>query len=248
MMEKTKLRQADFVSSILFILFGLWILFQAFQMPMQDTFGDVQNVWYVSPALMPLIIGTAISILGTVLLVSSIKSGGAANFIESMKSIRLNISESGYRFIGVLVALVTFVYLYIPRVDFFMSILFFLSYFIPAYAFDSLRELKKLTAFYSAVALFMLILFVTPIAAALNGAFEFTTDVIILIATIAINIYAARLASPSELNRRRYRTGLIVSIITPLFLTPAFRFFLLVPLPHEGGIVQLMQVIYYSIR
>lgn len=248
MMEAKELRKADFVTSIILIGFGVWELFQSFQMPMRDTFGGVRNVWYVSPALMPLVIGFGIVILGSVLLVNSIRTGGAAAFIKGVKSLKLQVSDSGMRFAGVLLAIGTFVYLLIPRVDFFMSIVFFLSFFIPAFAFDSPDALRKLMAFYGIVCTVMIVVFATPLADALNGAFQFATDVVILIASIGINVYAARIARGDEMMRSRFRTGLIVAIVTPLILTPVFRFFLLVPLPHEGGIVQLMQVIYYSIR
>ncbi len=248
MMEKKQLRKADFVTSILLILFGIWELAQSFQMPMRDTYGGVRNVWYVSPALMPLVIGFGVIILGAVLMINSIRTGGAADFIKSVQSFSLKISDSGVRFIGTLLAIGTFVYLLIPRVDFFMSIVFFLSFFIPAFAFDSGEDLKKLMVFYGGVCLIMVILFITPAADALNALFMFATDVLILIATIGLNIYAARLAKGDDTKRSRFRTGLIVAIVTPLVLTPVFRFFLLVPLPHEGGIVQLMQIIYYSLR
>lgn len=247
-MEGKQLRKADFVTSIIFCLFGGWVLLEAFKMPMRDTYGGVRNVWYVSPALMPLVIGSAIIVLGIVLLVHSIRAGGAADFIKGLRSISLGLSEPTQRFLGVGLALATFVYLYIPRVDFFMSIVFFLSYFIPAFAFDSMPALRRLSAFYGGVSLVMIVVFATPIAAALNALFMFSTDVLVLVATVGINVYAARIAHGDELMRSRFRTGLIVSVVTPLVLTPVFRFFLLVPLPREGGIVQLMQVIYYSLR
>ena len=33
-------------------------------MPMKDTWGGVQNVWFVSPALFPLFVGAMIMLLG----------------------------------------------------------------------------------------------------------------------------------------------------------------------------------------
>ena len=46
----------------------------------------------------------------------------------------------------------------------------------------------------------------------------------------------------------KFRVSLLVAFITPLVLTPVFRFLLFVRLPHEGGIVQLMQLIWFSLR
>lgn len=55
-MKKKELRKADFITSILLLLFSVWVIMETLKMPMKDTFGGVQNVWYVSPALFPLII------------------------------------------------------------------------------------------------------------------------------------------------------------------------------------------------
>jgi len=251
MMDTKSLRKADFYTSILLILFGFWILYQAFQMPMKDTYGGVANVWYVSPALLPIVIGGAIVILGVVLLVNSIRTGGAAQAVSSFRKISLKLSEPTQRFLGVLLGLITFVYLYIPNTDFFLSIVLFLSYLIPAYFYDHMPTFRKLSFYYAVMSAVMLVVFATPVADSLNKLYMFATDVVALLGIVGINIYGARLARGTdnpERDRKRYRIGLIVSLVTPLVLTPVFRFALLVPLPKEGGIVQLMQLIYYSIR
>jgi uncharacterized protein YhhL (DUF1145 family) len=248
MMEGTKLRRADFITSIILILFGFWILFHAFQMPMRESYGGVKSVWYVSPALLPIFIGAAVVVLGIILMVHAIKTGGAARFLQSVKSATLEASDSTQRFSGVILAIVSFVYLYIPRVDFFLAIVLFLSYFIPAFFYDSMKALRRLSLLYLVISAVVLVVFVTPLATRLNGTFDFATDVLVLIAIVILNIAAALLAKEKPQNRKRFRVGLVVSIVTPLIVTPIFRFALLVPFPHEGGIVKLMQLIYYSIR
>jgi hypothetical protein len=57
MMEKERLRKADVFCGGIIFLFGAWIVWQAFNMPMKDSWGGVQNVWFVSPALFPLFVG-----------------------------------------------------------------------------------------------------------------------------------------------------------------------------------------------
>jgi hypothetical protein len=248
MMEGTKLRRADFISSIVLIVFGIWILFHAFHMPMRESYGGVKSVWYVSPALLPIFIGAAVIVLGIVLMVNSIKTGGAAGFLQSLKSVTLSGSDSTQRFGGVILAIVTFVYLFIPRVDFFLAIVLFLSYFIPAYFYDSMKALRRLSLLYIIISAVVLVVFVTPLAAWLNNTFDFATDVLVLFFIVVLDVTAGLLAREKPQNRRRFRVGLVVSILTPLIVTPIFRFALLVPFPHEGGIVKLMQLIYYSIR
>ena len=67
MLEKDILRKADVFSGILFFCFGLFVVLQALKMPMKDSWGGVQNVWYVSPALFPLFVGGIIALLGLIL-------------------------------------------------------------------------------------------------------------------------------------------------------------------------------------
>jgi hypothetical protein len=57
MLEIEKLRKADIFSGVIISLFGLWVVGQALKMPMKDSWGGVQNVWFVSPALFPLFVG-----------------------------------------------------------------------------------------------------------------------------------------------------------------------------------------------
>lgn len=248
MMQKERLRQADFVTSIVLILFGAFELYLTFQMPMRGTFGGVRNVWYVSPALLPLFVGFSIVLLGTVLLVNSIVSGGAARFIASAKKYRPRVTESMERFGAIVLALVTFVYLLVPRMDFILSIVFFLLYFVAAFYYDDAALLRQLTRLYLAISALLTIIFVTPLGTVLNGLFAYSTDVILLLSIFVLAIAARRSAGTNAELKRKFRVSLTVSIVTPLALAPSFRYFLLVPLPHEGGIVELMNLIYYSLR
>lgn len=248
MMETKKLRQADFYTSILLILFGLWVLLEAVQMPMRGTYGGVKNVWYVSPALLPLIVGSFIVLLGTTLLVFSIRQGGAADAIQNAKRITWRLSAANQRFLAIVLAFVTLVYLYIPRVDFFLSIWLFLSYFIIAFYYDDQRLLLRLTTLYTIVAALFLVLFATGVATIINAAFTYSTDVIALVSVVLINIYAYILGRKAPLMRRRFRLAFVIALLVPLFLIPVFRFALLVPFPVEGGIVDLMSLIYFSLR
>ena len=76
MLEKEKLRKADVYSGIVIFLFGAWIVWQASKMPMKDSWGGVQNVWFVSPALFPLFVGGMIMLLGLLLFRTALKTIG----------------------------------------------------------------------------------------------------------------------------------------------------------------------------
>ena len=69
------MRGADIVIGIIFIILGVLILIGAFQMPLKDSYGGVESVWYVSPALMPLIIGVVMILLAVTITMFGIKNG-----------------------------------------------------------------------------------------------------------------------------------------------------------------------------
>lgn len=248
MMETKKLRQADFVTSILLMLFGAWILFESFQMPMKGTYGGVKNVWYVSPALLPLIIGGALIALGAALLAFSIRSGGAADCIQSLRTVKLQTSVQLERFLAIVIAFVVLVYLFIPRVDFFLSVWIFLSYLTIGFFLDSNEILRKMSGTYVTISLVFLILFCCGLAEILNGIFKYSTDVVALVAIIGLHCVAFILARVSAVQKKKFMIAALISILVPLVLAPVFRYALLVPLPNEGGIIDLMSLIYYSVR
>ncbi len=82
MMDKGQLRKADIFSGGLIMLFGLWVISQALKMPMKDSWGGVQNVWFVSPALFPLFVGAMITLLGALLIRTALKTVGSAGLKE----------------------------------------------------------------------------------------------------------------------------------------------------------------------
>lgn len=248
MLTKEQLRKADFLTSILLLLFGLWVLVQAFHMPMRDTYGGVTNVWYVSPALFPLIVGTSLVLLSVTLLVHSIKTGGATEFLHSLKTTSRFGGAGGLRFFAILLAIGSFVYLFIPRIDFYLSIAIFLVYFIVAFYFDTDEALRKFTLLYSVIVAAFTLLTVSGLAVAMNGLFPYSMDVLALLSLIVLVVIARRLTGEDVELRRRYRISMAVAFATPTLLAPVFRYLLLVPLPREGGIIQLMHLVYYSIR
>lgn len=248
MMEKRQLRQADFVTSVILIGFAIWVLTQALQMPMRDTYGGVTNVWYVSPALFPLFISIALFVLGVLLLVHSIRSGGAAAFMARLRQGEKRIPESFIRFGAILLAFMSYVYLDIPRVDFYLSTVLFLLFFISAFYFDDDRVLHKLALAYLAMQGVILLIFATGLAGLLNRAFQFSTDVVALVILVALTFTIRRMVGSDQFARKRFRVTAIVAFGAPLIVVPVFRYALLVPMPVEGGIIEIWNLIYYSLR
>ncbi len=244
--DNNKLRRADFITSIVLILFALFIIAEALQMPINATYGGVSDVWYVSPALMPFIIGAVILLISSLLMRHAIRSGGARYFFDSIAKVRWGVSDANFRFIAILLVLISIVYLYIPRVDFFLDGVLLLIYFISIFYFDDMKILKKATAFYSIGAVFFIVVFASGLGRELNQLFQYATDVLMLLMIIGQWGFTRALVRGNPVLKRKLRITLITAIVAPLVLVPVFKYFLLVPLPYEGGIVQLMDLIRYS--
>jgi len=247
-MKKKELRRADFITSVLLLLFSVWMIIETLKMPMKDTFGGVQNVWYVSPALFPLIISIFIIILGTALLIHSINSGGAKYFLDNFSVRYRGISEKNKRFISILLALLTFVYLNVPRIDFFITIILFLTFFISVFYFDDENLLKKLTLFYFTGSIIFTILFTSGISKILNSYYKYFIDILALFFYISYIIYNWIKVKNNHIYKKRLTISFVVALTVPLILCPIFRYFLLVPLPKEGLIIQMMHNIYYFLK
>ena len=251
MLEKEKLRKADVYSGIIIFLFGAWIVWQASKMPMKDSWGGVQNVWFVSPALFPLFIGAMIMLLGLLLFRTALKAIGMKTFgstlkwLSSSKLFQFLNTVSILRFYAIAVLFLALVYLNIPRIDFFLSAVLFLSVFITMFYFDEAVLLKKLFFFYLAGTAFFIIYFAAGLDGLLSPALPYAKDVLALGFILGYCLYAWRLIRSNPLLRKKYRTGLIVALVSPFLVGMIFKYFLLVPMPAEGMVVALLDAIWY---
>ena len=251
MMDKEKLRKADVYSGAVIFFFGLWIVLQAFKMPMKDSWGGVQNVWFVSPALFPLFVGSMIMLLGALLTRTALKRVGfkefknTARWLLSKALFQFLNSISNLRFYTIVVLFLSFVYLNIPRIDFFLCAFLFLFVFITSFYFDNAVLLKKLFFFYLAGVVFFMIYFILGLGAPLSRVLPFPADILMICFIAAYCGYAWMLIRNNFTLRKKYRTAMIVAIVTPFLVGMIFKYFLLVPLPAEGLIVALLDRIWY---
>lgn len=248
-MEKVDLRKKDFITSIILIAFGIFMILYTFiVIPMKDSWGGVMNVWFVSPGLLPSGIGGLIIIMGIVLCNRAIKDGGAKKFFQDLSHREKDSSGKTLRFFGILLVIVAYVYLYIPRIDYFLSTLFCLMVFISFFYFDSRDILKKLFIFYLAGCILFFVLFLAGVDKPLNEVSPYFMDILVFLFFIAYVIYCWKLIRRDKVMRKKFRLSLIMSVVTSLVLIPSFKYFLLVPLPVEGGFIELMNIIRYALR
>jgi len=251
MMDKQNLRKADIFSGTVISLFGLWIVSQALKMPMKDSWGGVQNVWYVSPALFPLFVGAMIALLGALLTRTALKSvgilelGRTLTWLWSSDLVRFLGTPTVIRFYAMAVLFSGFVFLNIPRIDFFLCSVLFLVVFISMFHFDDDSLLIKLLLFYLAGTVITFVFFVLEFPKLLEGHITYAGDWLTLAFILAYCMYAWVLIRPTPVMRRKYRTSLILAVIAPFLIGPIFKYLLLVPMPTEGLVVTLMDAIRY---
>jgi hypothetical protein len=248
-MEKIELRKKDFVTSIILVLFGIgMIVYTVLTMPMKDSFSGVVNVWYVSPALFPLGIGSFIILGGWVLMARAVRDGGSRKFFADLSGREKDSSGKTLRLLGILLPIFAYVYLNIPRIDFFLSTIFCLVVFTTFFYFDDKEILKKLFRFYLIGCLFFALIFSLGGHTRINELIPYFMDLIVFLFLLTYIYYCTALIRGDQGQKKKLKLTLITSIITSLFLIPAFKFFLLVPLPVEGGFIELMNIIRYAFR
>lgn len=252
MMEKDQLRKADIFSGSLIVLLGLFIISQAFGMPMKDSWGGVQNVWYVSPALFPLLVGGMLTFLGLVLISIALKTVGQDGF-KSVFSFLLSSSFVDFlrkpeivRFYGIVANLMVFVFVLVPRVDFFLgAVLFLLVCFFMFYLQNPLLLLKVFWFIISS-ALLLGVYFGLGLGDTLFQKLDYAQDWIVIGCILSLCFLVGSSIRGDADVVKKYRLALIIAFAAPLTIGVIFKYFLLVPMPFEGLVVQLLDSIWYA--
>lgn len=156
--------------------------------------------------------------------------------------------EAFVRFAVIVILFVELVYVLVPRVDFFVCILAFLTTFTVAFYLDRAEIIRRWMILYLAIGAAVLLLFVSGLGTLMNDAVPYLTDYLILAVLLGTMVHQWRITEAGSELRRDYRTCLIISWVTPLILTPVFRFGLLVPLPYEGAVVEFMHEVRYVMK
>lgn len=251
MMDKDKMRKADIYSGAAICLFGLWIILQALKMPMKDSWGGVQNVWYVSPAIFPLLVGSMIMLLGALLCRTALKMVGFKAFGETVRWLLskallqfLNATPN-LRFYTVVVLFLSFVFLTIPRIDFFISAVLFLVVFITSFYLNDAVLLKKLFFFYLAGIIVLILYFAFGLNDPLGRIVPFPADILTICFIVSYSVYAWKLIRRNPMLRKKYRTAMIIAFASPFIVGTIFKYFLLVLMPSEGLVVAVMDYFWY---
>lgn len=252
MIEKTRLRGLDLITSIIFFLLAIYILVGAMGMPLKDSFAGVDSVWYVSPALLPIIIGIAMLLLSATIFSNALKDGGwnaLLAIISESKNKKL-LSDANIRYAGVLVPLIAMVYINITRIDFFITVVLYLIFTISVFHIDDLQIMRKMVYLYTGEMLFLVFLAVFGLDSKLKAFFPYSLDILAIVFIFSIITVLVILCQKegSSVYRKKLSQAIFMSFLTPIFIVPLFRFMLRVPLPVEGVVVNAMSALYYLFR
>ncbi|MEE4242026.1 MAG: hypothetical protein V2I36_11220 [Desulfopila sp.] len=250
MMDKENLRKADFFSGSLVTLFGIFVVVKSLGMPMKDSWGGVQNVWYVSPAIFPLFVGSMLVLLGSMLIRTALKtigsSGVKAVFQYLMSTVFRGFlrSRETVRFYGILLLLLSFVFLMVPRVDFFLAATLFLLAFFCMFYLDRADLLIRLMLLYciGMIALLLVLLLSERLSAVLQHPGDWFVLVFSVLFAVIVRI---RISGNREIGKK-YTIALLLAVAAPFLIGIIFKYFLLVPMPYEGLIIELLDVIWYA--
>lgn len=243
------LRKMDFWSSLVLIAVSLAMLLQTLGFPLRGTYAGVKNVWYVSPALFPLIISSTLIILGLLLLARAVHAGGAAAALGDLRRSAMSrfLRTSGaFWIIGGAIA--AYVFGLVPHVDFVAATALFLFAFTSGFHLAGTRASSLLLAGFIACGAVLLLVGLAGRMPGPHTVLAYAIDAAVWAAfALAAGLVFAACARASEL-RRRFLQCFWTSLVTAVFLGVVFKYGLLVPLPREGITVVLTDQVVYALR
>jgi len=251
MLQKERLRKADAFMGILVFLIGGAIVLEALSFPRGAEMSGVRNDWYVSPALMPYIIGSGLALMGLILFATGLRASGIKAIIGAVRGAAAGLSRIGrpqastVRFIAVTGVIAISVFLYIPRVDFVIAAAALLAGLMTMFVFDDEKLLLRLVVLWSALALAFFVYCASGLHAKATEGYYFSSDIVGGVVFLAYVVVAAKLSGGQR--RAKYASIILLSLAVPLVLVPVFKYLLYIPLPREGGVVALMDFVRYDI-
>ena len=238
--ELMVLRRADIKTAVVIIILSLLMIFESASFPLTDSYAGIQNVWYVSPALFPVLTASILLICGVGLLIKGLVFVREHSDVPVVNKSR----ESRGRFFLLISLIAGMVFSWVPLIDFALSSFIFLFVFILAFYSDNPLLQKKIFVFWTAISVSLLVIY--------HG-FNLDEDqralLDWLIVAIGISIVVISRTWSTKLNllkawKTSWKTALIVTVV----MCPIFRLGMLVPLPTEGIVIEKMVDVKHIVR
>ncbi|KZN13984.1 tripartite tricarboxylate transporter TctB family protein [Marinomonas sp. TW1] len=234
------LRRSDMKTALVLMGISAFAMIESLNFPLTGNYAGVQNVWYVSPALFPIIIFSVLFLCGLVMLIKSIifikKNALTATAKES--------TASWWRFFVLVSLIAGQVYGFVPLVDFALSSFIFLFVFIFAFYSDNAMFQKRIFMIWSVVCVLLAtVTFSTELTDETRSLFDWAA--LLFIGVMVVTLFKwAKQSKQMKVWRISWKTALIVTVI----VCPMFRLGMLVPLPTEGIVINPMVDLKYVVR
>ncbi|MBD5769996.1 tripartite tricarboxylate transporter TctB family protein [Marinomonas colpomeniae] len=234
------LRRADMRTASILMIVSAFAIIESLSFPLTGNYAGVQNVWYVSPALFPIIISCLVFLCGAALLIKSIifiKQNAAIGTAKESPA-------SWWRFFVLVSLIAGQVYGFVPLIDFALSSFIFLFVFIFAFYSDNSTFQKRIFAIWTVVCVLLAsVTFSTNLTDETRSLFDWTALVFIVCMIVTLYKWAKK-SEQLKVWKVSWKTALIVTLV----VCPVFRLGMLVPLPTEGIVINPMVDIKYVVR
>lgn len=248
-----QLRCADFKVGVILLLIVVILFVHTLSFPMAGSYGGVENQWYVSPALFPLIVLSILLVASILLITRAVSDGDARHFLQWKSWVgdasNTKVKDQWY----VILLLCFYVYVYIPSIDFYLATALTLSslmlgfyggykrfIIVILYTHAALITLLLILRFRLAEEFYLLSLYATDNEVLIRWSDTACGAALVF---LYVNLYIKR----KNFNAR-LRPVIITALLTPLMLILVFTYLLYVPMPVEyGSVMNLLNYFAYDI-
>lgn len=249
--DNNRASQQDYKVALVLLLISGFLLIHTFGFPMSGSYGGVENQWFVSPALFPLIVIGLLILCSVLLLLKSLKNNGyrqftvAKGWIGDWQESRV---QNRWYVIG---TLLFYVYIYIPSVDFYIASVLFLASLTQHFYHQSMHSFWRIICIHVVLsATLILIKFSFSLYDDTHWLTVNQDQPVIMYSDIAgataiFLLLAMNLFLPIQQNLKKACIQSSVIVFVPLVLIVIFTFVLYVPMPVEYGSVSTF--LYYLV-
>lgn len=239
------LRKADFKVGLILLAVVLALLVHTFGFPMSGDYGGVENQWFVSPALFPLIVLSVLLICALILIARAVRDGGHQQLFllrDWFGDFRNTVTRDKWYVIALLIF---YIYIYVPSVDFYLAtVLFLMSLMLRFYIGYQRLVIYILYTHYGLITLLLIIRYRLAEEFYFLPSYAASDESLILYSDIACGLAIAALVATFLVERRCARRKLINMLLAcalvPLLLVIVFNYLLYVPMPVEYGSVMVL--------
>ena len=149
------------------------------------------------------------------------------------------------RFYGIVLNLFVFVFILIPHIDFFLAAIIFLLVFFFMFYCGSDEGIVGLICQIIIGGVILSVFTASGLAEKIDTFAFFSADILVIFFTVWLIFHYYIVAKNGALIPK-FKLSLLIGFIAPFTIGIIFKYFLLVPMPHEGLVVSLLDAIWYA--